>query len=221
LLLGERAQHGDAVVASRVQTFLVRREQGHVEQVGEAIAGSLGEFPARRSLFGSVLANLHATLGRQRDTSRALDLLGDLGTLPRDNEWLFALSLLSEACALAGDRARAAVLYELLAPYADRLAVDVSDGVNGCISRPLGLLAGALDRPDDAVRHLEDAVELDTAFGTWPWVAHSQYELARALQGRGGRGDAEAARVAASEALERARSLAMPALEEALLPLVS
>lgn len=219
LLLGERAQHGDAVVASRVQTFLVRREQGRLEEVGEAIAVSLGEFPTRRSLFGSVLANLHATLGRHRDASRALDLLGDLATLPRDNEWLFALSLLPEACALVGDRARAAVLYELLAPYADRLAVDLSDGVNGGVSRPLGLLAGVLGRPDDAVRHLEDAVQLDTEFGAWPWVARSQYELARALVQRGAKGDLTAAKAVAGKALDRTRSLGMPALEAALVPL--
>ena len=94
--------------------------------------------------------------------------------LPRDQEWLLSAALLAETCVMLRDRNRAAVLYDELEPFAGTLATDVHEGTAGAATRPLGLLAELLGRRDDAVHHLEAAVELNAATGARVWLAHSQ-----------------------------------------------
>ena len=58
----------------------------------------------------------------------------DFAELPRDEEWLFGMSLLAPVCAFLGDTGRAALLYDLLWPYAERNALSVPDLSTGSVA---------------------------------------------------------------------------------------
>jgi len=72
------------------------------------------------------------------------------------------------------------------------------------VSHYLGLLAAALGKAEDAVRHFEEAIELEEQIGALPYLAHSLDGLATALTARAAAGDAERA----SESRRRARAIA-------------
>ncbi len=95
------------------------------------------------SLFRIGRAFLYSQLGRSSEARQEFEQLAasSFRDLPRDGTWLANVGMLSDICAFLGDAPRAAILYELLTPYAAR---NVMVGVTGCsgpVSRYLGLLA--------------------------------------------------------------------------------
>ena len=58
------------------------------------------------------------------------------------------------------------------------------------MSHYLGLLAAAAGQAEDAIRHFEEAIELEEQIGALPYLAHSLHGLAAALTARAGPGDA-------------------------------
>jgi tetratricopeptide (TPR) repeat protein len=141
--------------------------------------------------------------------------------LPRDNEWLFALSLLSPVCAVLGDVEGAETLYRLQLPYADRHAYGHAEGQAGSVSRALGVLATVLGRLDDAERHYDHAVAMNQGMGARPWVAHTQHDYAKMLLGRDTPGDRERASELLREASATCDDLAMVALGSKVTELVA
>ncbi len=93
---------------------------GFVAFMGEAIAQHL-EVPG----LGSFLAYIYAELGREAPARREFNQLAaaDFADSPRDAGFIPTLGVLSATCTFLGDAARAAILYELLKPYAARAAV--------------------------------------------------------------------------------------------------
>ena len=72
--------------------------------------------------------------------------LRDFTDRPRDGLWLLHLCGLAEACVLLGDERRAARLYELLSPYADRNAISMTTMPFGPVALRLGMVAAMLGR---------------------------------------------------------------------------
>jgi len=202
LSAGERAQRWDAVMSFRLQTFLLRREQGRVLEVEELIRHSIAEYPTR-PVFRCVLAHLYAELGRWQEAHSMFEALAvdDFAGLPRDNDWVLGLSLLPEVAGFLQDGARAAVLYDMLLPYAGRLPMWGAEISTGSASRGLGNLASATSRWDAAVLHFEEALEMNERTGARPWVAHTCHDHARMLLAR----DRPRDRAHVAELLERAR----------------
>jgi hypothetical protein len=116
------------------------------------------------------------------ETERARKELHAVMALPHafDANWLSLQAECAEASILLRDATHAATLYERLLPYAGR---PVTAGrcvcSYGAADRVLGGLAHLLDRHDDAVRHLQDAVRINTALGCSVWRQHSENHLAR------------------------------------------
>ena len=130
------------------------------------------------------------------------------------------LPLLSELSVLLDDHARAATLYELLRPYADRNAGYVQSGFAlGSTSYYLGLLAGLLGEPDAAQRHFEDALAFNERMGARPFVAQTQNAYADLLVKRGAPGDREQALELVNQALAAAESIGMTRLAQQALAL--
>jgi tetratricopeptide (TPR) repeat protein len=203
----------DDVSSARMHRFLLHRERGTLELMESSVRSSVEEFPWY-PFHRAALACLLADLGRG-DEARAVlaDLArNDFEAMYRDSLWLMGITLAAEACALLGDTASAGRLYGQLLPFAGGHAFGQGDASLGAIDRYLGLLARPMGRLDDAVRHLQAAIELNERMGARPWTAHSQHDLAEVLRQRGGAGDRARAAELDQSALATARQLGMTAL---------
>jgi eukaryotic-like serine/threonine-protein kinase len=213
--LGQRAQSWEALVYYRMQMFALRSAQGRLVELEATIRESVDEYPAYR-VFGCVLASLYCELGREAECRDAFERLAasDFAELPRDEEWLFGLSLLAPVCAFIGDTRRALLLHDLLAPYAHLNAVSVPDVSTGAVSRPLGVLAATAGNPERAARHFEDALVRNARMGARPWLARTQHEYAETLVACGRPEDGGKARELLALSIETYRQLGMRSWEQ-------
>jgi len=84
--------------------------------------------------------------------------------------WLCGLALLAEPVAALGTPEQVARLGEALSAHADRnVVMDDAWAAFGPAARPLGLLAAAAGRHDEAGRHFAHAVELSARWGALGW----------------------------------------------------
>jgi predicted ATPase len=215
LLIGQRVQAPDALQAFGAQMATLRGEQGRLHELAPAIQ-AFAEQHAAVPAWQGALAHLHAELGQHEEARRAFERLAAHGftDLPRDQQWLTTLVLLAEVCTFLGDTARAAVLYELLLPYAARnVVVGPAVACYGSASRTLGLLASTTARWDEAARHFEDALAMNVRMGARPFVARTQFEYARMLLRRDLPGDHARALELLASASATARELGMTSLQ--------
>jgi DNA-binding SARP family transcriptional activator/tetratricopeptide (TPR) repeat protein len=207
LRVGRRSESWNAVVTHRIALFVLRREQGRLAELADVMRRSVHEFPALLR-FRCALAHLELELGHEREARAAVDgvLAHDLAREYRDAEWVFSLALLAGPATSVAEPAAVARLYELLLAYEQMYAMAPVEGVFGAVARALGVLAGALERYDDAERHLNGAIDIEQRMGARPWLAHAQHDLAAILVARG---DPDRARPHLDEALETYRELGM------------
>jgi tetratricopeptide (TPR) repeat protein len=214
LATGQRAQGDTAIQQFGTQLVVLRRDQGRLGELEDLIAGLADRY---RTIPGwrAGLAYIYGQLGRLDDARREFGVLAadDFATLPRDGQWLPSIALLADVAAALDDRRRAAVLYDLLRPYADRIVV-VGFGLasSGSASRHLGMLAATLGRFDEADALLAAAVAENERMRAWPWAAVTRVDRARVLLARGDAGDADAAVELLQSARAEADRLGMPAL---------
>ena len=134
--------------------------------------------------------------GRRVEAQRGLEALEPEAFRHLEFFYVGCLVLLAEVAAGLGDRGRCEELHRRLAPGAGLEAALGDVVLLGCISRPLGLLAAALGRGDEAAHHFERAIEVDERLGLRPWVAETRLAYASLLAGR-------------RDAKDRARALAL------------
>jgi tetratricopeptide (TPR) repeat protein len=213
LTIGEGALGWDAVFGFKIQMYFLRREQGRLEEMEQAISRSIAAYPTRH-VFRCLQVHLYSELGRTVESRRAFEELAvdDFAELHRDNDWLFEMSLLPEITDLLGDVRRAATLHDLLSPYAARSVPTGGEVSTGSISRCIGILASTLRRWDEAAARFGEALELNAAMGARPWVAYTQYDFARMLLARDAAGDREQATELLAGAAETTEVLGMRAL---------
>jgi class 3 adenylate cyclase/tetratricopeptide (TPR) repeat protein len=233
--LGRRMEWPEAEEVYFLQMLVLRREQGRLSDLPGRPAGPDEASPGPLLLAARAL--LHAELEEADACRRAVELLfagrrmkngPQKGALlivqetalhlwnsrraegPPGGAGEIVLALLAEACAWLADRTRAAVLYDLLGPYADR-AITSDDAfiVLGSGSRFLGLLAATLHRWEDAEQHFEDALAMNQRMGAPPCVARTQHDYARMLLSRGAPGDRERALELLQLALNAAQEMGM------------
>jgi hypothetical protein len=142
-----------------------------------------------------VRAQLASELGREAEAREALEALStdDFAGVPFNEGWLVSIGLLAETASALGDVGRSDVLYRLLAPYGDRIAIAYPEIATGPVARYLGLLATATARWNEAERHFEKALELSERIGAQVWLAHDRRNYARLLQARDAPGDSSRA----------------------------
>ena len=132
-----------------------------------------------------------------------------LAQVPRGPRWLPTMVWLAEAAAEVGDVERAAALYRELLPWAGRLVVVETVLVWGSADHALGRLALCLGAHDDAVGHLDAAVDLAQRLGSLSLSASAQLDAGRAYFGRDAAGDRARGRMLVATALDGARSAGM------------
>lgn len=218
LTLGQRLQGENVAGSFGLFMFTLRREQGRLREVEPALRHFVQQHGVT-SAWRPGLALLYSELGRTREARAEFENLAryDFADLPHDALWMACMIYLTDVCTFLGDAARAALLYQLLLPYAGRNAlIGNATACYGAVSRYLGALATIMGRQDEAEQHFKDALAMNTRMGARPWLAHTQHAYATMLLARNQPGDHDKAAALLDTALVTARELGMRALEERL-----
>jgi tetratricopeptide (TPR) repeat protein len=188
--LSDRADDPEATIAWCQRWWLVL-ERGNLEEMAR-ITPSIRTLAAHqgpsRPAWLAGLALHDARLGAHKAAQVAVGHLvdRDLRALPRNAVWLNTLTHLADAVALLGDERRAVVLYDLLGPYSDRMAlVDRAIICKGAVAYYLGLLARTMGDTERAARHFDAALKIYRRIGAAPLAARTECENARILTGGG------------------------------------
>ena len=178
--LGEDTQSWNAAVTYGLQLYVLRREQGRLDEIEELVRASAAEYPTY-PIWRCVLVHVLAETGHGDEAREAMTVLARdrFAALPFDEEWLVSATLLADAADVLADGESAAVLYELLEPYADRIAISYPEISTGAVARNLGVLAALLGRREDARRHFDDALAIHRRIGARTWLARTERDAAR------------------------------------------
>jgi tetratricopeptide (TPR) repeat protein len=220
LQVGTDVQRAQVLVSLQGYWNLLLEEQGRAHEILPGITRLAAELPEFLAWRAGAAANRLAV--GQIEAARAdLEFLAanDFRDIPRNLIWLFVVCRVSDLVAFFGDVRRATLLYDLLLPYADRTAAPSIASCRGSVARSLGILATVLARYDDAERHFEHALEVNTRIRARIWVAHTQHDYARMLVARDRPGDRERATALAAQALATAREVGMKPLEASVVTL--
>lgn len=210
-VLGEPIQPETALQFYGVQLATLRREQDRLDEIVESVAGFADLFanaPAWRCAHLYMLAELD----RHDEARVVLDGLAQhqFADLPRDVNWLPAMSLLSLATVLLGDRERAGQVLTLFEPFAGRNVVVggvAATSTYGPAAYNLGRLHAFLGHTPEARTHYETAIRLDRAMGARGWLAHALHDSARLFLASPTPGDQAAGEQQWAEAAELAAQL--------------
>jgi DNA-binding SARP family transcriptional activator/tetratricopeptide (TPR) repeat protein len=223
LAIGQRGQAENAVHYYAMAMFNVRREQGRLGEVQDAVARFIELYPAIPA-WRCTQALMQVELGRLDEARERFEAIAEPGfdALPRDANWLIAVTLLAEVCGALSDAPRAQQLYELLEPYAGRnVIVGRAATCNGSASRLLGILAATVGEWELAERHFAAALELHESMGARPWTARTELAWGEMLLARAQGNDTQRSRERLAEAIVIADALGMVAVAERARALVT
>lgn len=129
-------------------------------------------------------------------------------SIPFDANWQVGVGILASVGELLGDAERSAILYDLMAPYADfTITAGPPADIVGSMHLPLALAAATTERWDLFESHIERALEANDAMHCPLWNLYTRYEQARVLARRGESGDVERARAIAQRVIDDAAAL--------------
>ncbi len=206
------AERADIRINPLVQVFVAQRELGQLAQQLPMIQMFVERYPFN-PVPHTFLALIYRELAQEPEARREFEQVAhqEFADLQRERR-LGVLPYLSEVCSYLRDRRRAAILYDLLLPYADS-TIAYGASVNfGAATYYLGVLAATMARWDDAAQHFEDALARNARMHGQPWLARTQYAYACALLTRGHVGDRQRASDLAAHALATADALGMVSL---------
>ncbi len=217
LEFGRRADERIARHLYAIQLTTLRYAQGRLEELEATMRSFVDQYPHLHG-WRSTLALLYAELGEAAKARTEFETVGAGGwtDLPRDSAWLLTMSRAADTCSRLGDRAAAAILYDLLGPFGRRNVVlgRVASITIGSASRHLGQLATTLGRLDEAAAHFEAALEMNGRTGARPWLGLAACDYARMLRARGGEGDRERAEELVGHASELAAQHGLAIVEK-------
>jgi DNA-binding SARP family transcriptional activator len=213
--LGWKAQGFNPAVSYRLQMLMLHLERGQPPYQESALRELAARYPTYTILHCG-LARFLVGEERAHEASALVDELAedDFARLPVDEEYLAAFTLLTDACAALGRTDHARSLYGKLIPFADLIAAGYPETILGSVERPLGVLAAMDGEWEAAEGHFARAVEVNSAMGSRPWVAHAQHDFARALIEKGNPEDGGRAPELLASALDAYRDLAMKPWQE-------
>ncbi len=201
-------------------SLILRGEQGRIAEVEPIYRTAVARRPSH-VLANCGLAFCRAEMNQRRETSLIFDYItsNDLESIPRNNAWYATMVLLSEVCVYLDDTKRAGILYNLLAPYAERNALLDVHVCYGPVARHLGGLAAVGSHFDQAQGHFEAAIESASRMGARLWLAHSLFDYASMLLRRGNREDRALALEHLDTAIKDASASGLKSLGEKALAL--
>ncbi|MEA2190063.1 MAG: hypothetical protein QOI73_184, partial [Solirubrobacteraceae bacterium] len=192
--VADRAQVRSARGSYASMLFTLRRHQGRIAELLPAMQWLAHGATTAPPAWSAALALAQIETGALEEGRERYERIArDDFALPRDWYWSLTTALLVEACAALRDTARAPSLYALLEPFAERFVQVIFTASWGSIHRYLGLLAGVMERFDDAEAHFERALERNAGMGAVLMTAETQCAYGALLLRRAGAGDAELA----------------------------
>ncbi len=177
--LGRQAGDANADVFFAEQVLLRMLVQGRIRDLDPADAGAEADVPGRAytgpawRAYRFTFAWWHAERDELDQARQDFEtaVADGLSTLPRDVNWLAALTSATEACARLEDLERARELRALLAPYATRMVVTARGASHGgSVAYLLARLAALLGDHAAADRMFCQAAELDERAGAPAFV---------------------------------------------------
>ncbi len=196
----------EAVTASQyyaIQVLAIRRDQGRMGELEQVTRKAVAENPGRPA-WRAALVTMLCEEGRVEEAREEFERLAahDFEDVPKDLDWMIAMTLLSDVCADLGDAERAELLYDRLEPYADlNVVIGLAAACLGSAAGFLGKLAATMGRTEVAVEHFERAIAANHALQAPGCLARVQVDYARALWSAGDprAGELLAAAAAAAE----------------------
>ena len=176
----------EAVTATQyyaIQLLAIRREQGRMGELEEPARRLVEDNPGRPA-WGAALATLLSEEGRRAEAEEEFERLAAHGfeDIPKDLDWMIAITLLSDVCVDLGDARRAELLYALLEPYAEvNVVIGFAAVCLGSAASFLGKLAATMGRADLAAQHFEHALQVNEEIRAPACLARTQIDYARAL----------------------------------------
>jgi tetratricopeptide (TPR) repeat protein len=218
--IGRQLDDPDASQAFTCQMIAFRAGRGLSELLSATteVVDRSGDAPAWRS----ALALIFCDQGLESEARREFERLAaiDFADIPRNADWLVTLFNLAQVCCFLLDHKRAATLYDLLLPFADRCVVARSALVClGSVSRALAMLAGTTSRWPEAETHFERALQVNERLGARPLVALTHLAYAMMLLARSQSDDQDRALDHLADARTTAEALRMDVLAQWIEPL--
>jgi class 3 adenylate cyclase len=210
----QRRQDPALLACAQALSGALAEDQGRLEpaQIARAAETMIASSPALAVQYRVIMAFVSAISGQRVEAAAELEALArdECAAIPRDWNWLENMRCLALLCLALRDMRHAALVYELLLPYADRnITTGWGDVARGSAALYLGSLARMLGRLDDAWAHLERALRFNRRMGARPSVARTQFEHARVHLVRNQPGDHEQALRLLRESLATASELGM------------
>ncbi len=213
LAFGEQGGQPDASAFFTVQLFILRYEQGRMDDdLGTRLANFAERLPV--PLFQLMLALHRCERGRSDEAASAFNGVVARGWrhIPRDNAFSSTMAVAVSVCDQLKDTDQAAALYEILAPY-EHLNIGHSLMWFGAVTHYLGILDGTLGRFDEADVRFAAAATTHERLGTQCSLARTRLEWARVLLTRRQPNDDAKARELLGQALASARELGLGKVE--------
>jgi tetratricopeptide (TPR) repeat protein len=176
----------EAVTASQyyaIQVLAIRRDQGRMGELEQAARQLVADNPGRPA-WRAALANLLCEEGKLEEAREEFERLAahDFEDVPKDLDWMIAMTLLSDVCADLGDAERAALLYSKLEPYADvNVVIGLAAVCLGSAASFLGKLSATMGRSEQAAEHFERALMANTKLSAPGCLARTQVDYARLI----------------------------------------
>ncbi|HVR30639.1 MAG TPA: protein kinase, partial [Thermoanaerobaculia bacterium] len=179
-----RDDHGEMAVSPNGRQwlgsqFFVASRQRRSPLAIEPARELVERFPAY-PIYRAFLCGVYLSQGEVNEARRTLAVLAsDLGSVPRDNNWLPTMVLAADAAAELEEPRAAAALYDLLRPFAG-LWPGIGPMVVcfGPVDLRLARLAAVLGRVEDARVHLEAAMAGAVRMESRPYVAETRLAMA-------------------------------------------
>jgi len=189
------------VASQRVVLTWLQKGPREIGDLVRAYADGAPAMPCWRAGLAAALADA----GRRDEAKLEFDRLAadDFAALPRDNLWLTAMALLTEAIAALDLREHAMAVHVQLAPFAGRNVVLPTVAFLGPVEMWLGILARVAGRDAEALEQLAAARVRATRDGARPTLARIAVEEAEVLVRDGG----TTARGRAEELLDEAAAI--------------
>jgi class 3 adenylate cyclase/DNA-binding CsgD family transcriptional regulator/tetratricopeptide (TPR) repeat protein len=214
--LAEHVDEPEAVLSARwsvaSQLTGIRHEQGRLSELEDVLRSRVERDSPHYWVADSALTLLLYESSRSSEARERLLRASELQFLSAfGRAQTGSLAWYSEVAAGLDETNSVALLYELLQPYTGRTIGNRLGRLNfGSADRFLGLLAGALRRWEDAQRHFDAALAMNTRMRARRWTARTYYDYAATYVRRGRKGDRAKALRLLEAALTQFRDIGMP-----------